>query len=345
MTPLRVAVVGLGVMGRNHVRILSELEEADLVAVCDASKDAVSRMTRKYRVAGFTSPQELFERAHPDAVTIAVPTGAHEAVAVAAFAHGLHVLVEKPIAPDMQAAERLVRAAERAGRVLAVGHVERFNPAIRELKRRLQRSELGRVFHIRAERLGPFPPRIRDVGVVVDLATHDLDVMRYLLESEPVRLYAETQRRIHTEHEDMLSAMLKFENGTVAMLEVNWVTPAKIRRISVLGERGMFAVDYLTQDLTFYENTLIGSSKRKSEGPASVGEGNVVRYRIEREEPLRLEMLSFLKAATQGTPAEVGGQDGIAALKLALDLVTSGERGRPLDLAAWPRQLTVVDQP
>ena len=137
---------------------------------------------------------------------------------------------------------------------LTVGHIERFNPAVVELQARLRAGELGRVFQVHARRVGPFPERVRDVGVVLDLAPHDIDVMRFLLDSEVARVQAETEQRINTEHEDMLAGVLRFANGVVGVLDINWLTPTKIRELSVLGERGMFVVDYLARELTFYEN-------------------------------------------------------------------------------------------
>jgi UDP-N-acetylglucosamine 3-dehydrogenase len=231
----RVALVGLGAMGRNHLRLLSELDEAVLVAVCDQDADAVAAAKRTHGVAGYRSYVEMMDREQLDAVVVAVPTRFHLEVGLAALERGLHILVEKPIAATLGDGQALVDAAARAGRLLAVGHVERFNPAVRELQRRIAAGELGRVFQVHARRQGPFPARIRDVGVVIDLATHDLDVMCHLVGSDISRVYAETEQRIHTEHEDMLNALLKFESGAVGVLQVNWLTPAKIRELSVLG--------------------------------------------------------------------------------------------------------------
>jgi len=232
------------------------------------------------------------------------------------------------------------RTADRRHRRLAVGHVERFNPAVRELKARLGRGELGRILQIHARRLGPFPPRIRDVGVVIDLATHDIDVMSHLTGGEVVRLYAETVRRINTAHEDMLSAILKFDNGTVGVLDVNWLTPTKVRDLSVLGERGMFHVNYLTQELTFYAN----SAMRPGEDPSTlsgVSEGNMVRYQIAHAEPLRVELLSFFNAIREDRPVEVGAADGIRALRLATQLMESAEQGKAIDLMPAPSRQEV----
>jgi UDP-N-acetylglucosamine 3-dehydrogenase len=332
---IRIGIIGLGVMGRNHARILEDLDEAELVAVCDPSDEAIG-WAKKHHLKGYRTHQELFERERLDAVTVAVPTRFHLEVGLAALECGLHVLMEKPIATDLDEARQLVGASTQHGAVLAVGHVERFNPAVRELKRRLDSGEVGRVFQVHSRRQGPFPSRIRDVGAVIDLATHDLDVMRYLLGVEVVRVYAETERRIHTEHEDMLNALLRFENGTVGVVQVNWLTPTKIRELNVLGERGMLQLNYITQDLVFYENS-VAIAEHPLALLTGVSEGTLVRHTVDRAEPLRVELESFLASVAGGTPPEVGGDDGLRALALALDLVQSGNERRVLDVAMEDR--------
>jgi predicted dehydrogenase len=308
------------------------MEQAELVAVCDPSEEAMA-WAREQHLTGYRAYAELFERERLDAVTVAAPTRFHLELGLAALQRGLDVLVEKPIAADLDEAQKLVDAAKSSGSILAVGHVERFNPAVRELKRRLDNGEVGRIFQLHARRQGPFPSRVRDVGAVIDLATHDLDVMRYVLGFEVVRLYAETERRIHTEHEDMLNALLKFENGTVGIVQVNWLTPTKIRELAVLGERGMLQLNYLTQDLVFFENSSASSAEQPLTLLTGVSEGNFVRHRIEHAEPLRVELQSFLGSVARKTPPEVGGEDGLRALALAMDLVRSGREGRVLDIA------------
>ncbi|HEV3101377.1 MAG TPA: Gfo/Idh/MocA family oxidoreductase [Candidatus Dormibacteraeota bacterium] len=329
---IRIGVVGLGVMGRSHARVLDEVDQADLVAVCDPTEDAMA-WARKRRLVGYRSFEELFDREKLDAVTIAVPTRFHLEVGLAAIERGLDVLMEKPIATDLDEAQQLVAAAKKRGTMLAIGHVERFNPAVRELKKRLDVGEVGRIFQVHSRRQGPFPSRIRDVGAVIDLATHDLDVMRYLLGVDVVRLYAETERRIHTEHEDMLNALLRFDNGAVGVMQVNWLTPTKIRELSVLGERGMLHLNYLTQDLTFYENSIATGSDLPLSLLTGVSEGTLLRHIVDRAEPLRVELESFLASVASKTPPEVGSEDGLKALSLALDLIRSANEGRVLDLA------------
>ena len=331
---MKAAVVGVGAMGRNHARVYREHDAADLVGVQDANPAMAERVADLYGTRAYASLDELLERERPDVVTVAVPTAQHFPVVARALDAGCHVLVEKPIAATIAEAEELVRRAASVDRVLMVGHIERFNPAIVELGRRIDAGEPGRLFQVHARRLGPFPPRVRDVGVVIDLATHDLDIMRFLTGSEVVRVYAETKREVHTTREDLMNGMIRFRNGTLGLLEINWLTPTKIREIYVTGERGMFRVDSLTQDLFFYEN----AAHTVDEWNAmivlrGVSEGVMTRFPVAKAEPLRNEIDAFIRSVRDGTPAPVTGRDGVEALRLALALIESSERGT---VVQWP---------
>jgi predicted dehydrogenase len=245
----------------------------------------------------------------------------------------VNTLVEKPIADTIENAEKIIDAVRKSKIKFTVGHVERFNPAVIELKKRLNGNELGRVFKVSAHRVGPFPKRIQDVGVVVDLATHDIDVMRYLLESEVKRVYAEAERRIHTTHEDLLNAVLKFNNNVIGILDVNWLTPEKIRELSIVGERGMFVVKYLTQELFFYENIDAKSSEYAySDILMGVTEGNVLDIRVQKMEPLRAELESFIGCVRKDKNPVVSAQDGLMALKIAYALIDSSKQERVVSL-------------
>src|SRR5438093_2922826 len=186
-----------------------------------------------------------------DAVVIAAPTTAHEAIARAAIERDVAILVEKPIAATVDEALRIVGAGRARGVPVQVGHVERFNPAVLELGRLLADGWLSAIYAIVSRRAGPFPARIRDVGVTIDLATHDVDILSWIAGERPVRVHAETARRIHADHEDLLFGLLHFPSSATGMLDVNWLTPAKRRQLVVVGEEGMFELDYLTQRLTF----------------------------------------------------------------------------------------------
>jgi UDP-N-acetylglucosamine 3-dehydrogenase len=323
---LRAGVIGLGMMGRNHVRVWDEaVPGVELVAVADPDTEAVERATQGRRARGFDDPERMFAEEELDLVSIVAPTSMHLPVTLSALRAGVNVIVEKPIAATRDEATQMIEAAEAAGRMLTVGHIERFNPAIRELRRRLVANELGRVFQVHATRLGPFPARIRDVGVVVDLAPHDLDIMRYLVGSEPVRIFAETERRIHTEHEDLFNGMLKFANGVIGVLDINWLTPTKKRTLSVTGERGMYVADYIAQDLVFYANPEAGTWV--NQGVTSVAEGEMTRRAIQRQEPLTVELAEFAAAVRNGGEPPVDPHDAMVALLLARKMVESAERG------------------
>ena len=317
--PLRAGVIGLGMMGRAHVRVWDEMVDGvELVAVADTDAGALRDAIEGREARPYADPNAMLAAEDLDLVSVVVPTSLHLPTTLAALDAGSHVLVEKPIAASRGEAEQMIEAAHAAGRMLTVGHIERFNPAIRELRRRLAANELGRIFEIRATRLGPFPARIRDVGVVVDLAPHDLDVMRYLLGSDPVRLYAETEQRIHTDHEDLFVGLLKFANGAVGVLDINWLTPTKQRTLTVTGERGMYTADYLAQQLVFYPNPA-------SDG--SVEEGKRIEREIERREPLAIELDEFARAARDGGVPPVDPHEAMVALLLARAMVESASTG------------------
>jgi len=327
----RVALIGLGAMGRNHLRVLSDLGGAELVAVCDQDARLARSAAQKHSVGAYTSWDEMLARQKLDVAIVAVPTRFHRPAGLACLNHGLHVFIEKPIAPTLEEGRQLVELASSSHLVLAVGHVERFNPAVRELQRRVAAGEIGRLFQVQARRLGPFPARIRDVGVVIDLATHDLDVMYNMVDSKVQRLYAETEQRIHTDHEDILNALLRFESGVLGVLQVNWLTPTKIRELTVLGERGLFVCNYLTQELRHYKNADMPPDANASDSPRAVTEGEAVTIAIDQAEPLRLELSSFLEAVRGEHAIVVDGEAGLRALQLAVALVRSASESRVLE--------------
>jgi predicted dehydrogenase len=310
-------------MGRNHARVFATLPEVSLIALADINEETVQQTARTYRATAYTDYRQMLEREKLDVVSIGVPTREHKEVTLDVVAHSAHVFVEKPLAISVAECQAMIDAAQRARVCLGVGHIERFNPAILELKRRLDSGQLGRVFQIRSRRVGPFPSRVMDVGVVFDLATHELNIMEYLIGSPIQTLYAETEQEIHANHEDLLSGLLKFANGAVGVLDINWLTPTKIRELSILGERGMFHVNYLTQELYFYENNYANGW----EGMVAlmgVSEGRITRYEVRKREPLVEELEQFIRAITNGEEHLIGGQEGMRAVYLAEKLVQSG---------------------
>jgi UDP-N-acetylglucosamine 3-dehydrogenase len=330
---LKAAVIGVGAMGRNHARVYTEITQTKLVGVADASLQTGQQIAAKHGVPTYVDYRELLEREKPDVVTVAVPTCYHREVAETVMAAGADVLVEKPIAATVEDAQALIDCAQTLGRRLMVGHIVRFSPAIQALKEHLTSDELGKIFQMVCRRVGPFPPRVRDVGVVIDLAPHDLDVMRFISGAEPVRVFAEVEQRIHTEHEDLVTALLRFDNEMTGVLDINWLTPQKVREVMVLGEQGMFRADDLLQDLFFYENAEVsGATWTHLSILKGVSEGRMVRYPIQRYEPLRAELEAFTSAVLNDTPMPVSGADGLAALRLALAVVESGKTQRVIEV-------------
>jgi predicted dehydrogenase len=325
----RVAVIGVGSMGKNHVRVYTEMPDVELVAVVDANPSAVEQIGRRYRLPIYTDVCEMLQKERPEAVSIAVPTSGHFSVAMHALEAGCHVLVEKPIAATLEDAEVLIRTAERLDRHLMVGHIERFNPAIIELKRRLEAGELGQIFQIYARRLGPFPTRISDVGVVMDLAPHDLDIMRYLTGSEVANIYARTKHKLSSNQDDLFVGIINFQDDIIGLLEINWLTPTKIRELYVTGMYGMFRVNYLTQDLYFYENAeKNGSNWTTISLLRGVSEGEVKQFAIHKKEPLRGELEAFIACAQGIRAPHVNGKDAKVALQLTMGLLESASTGQ-----------------
>jgi predicted dehydrogenase len=317
-------------MGANHLRVLRDLGDdvAHLQAVAEPDDSVRELALRRFGVQGFADYREMIGDKKPDLVVVAAPTHLHHEIASCALEQGAHVLVEKPIASTLEEAAELVALARKHRLWLAVGHVERFNPAIQALKLLLERDSLGRLYYLHARRLGPFPPRIRDVGVILDLATHDLDVMRYLTRSEALHVYAEAQQRIHQTREDLLLGLVRFDNGAIGMLDINWLTPTKVRELSVTGERGMYHVNYLTQDLYFYENDYTSVTWDALRSLSGVSEGTMTRLKVQKAEPLRLEYEDVLAALRDDRAPTVTGEDGLAALRLAHQLIEASQASR-----------------
>ncbi len=327
---IKVAVIGAGSMGMNHLRVLRDFNEdqVELVGVAEPYEPNLQHAISRFHIAGFTDYRQMVEQTHPDLVAVVVPTHLHFEVASYLLDQGNNVLLEKPMTSSIEEAEALIQLASIRGAKLAIGHIERFNPAVIEVKRHLIAGELGQMFHLHARRLGPFPPRIRDVGVTLDLATHDIDVMRYLADAEVEHVYSETQRYIHTSHEDLLLGILRFTNQAIGMLDVNWLTPTKVRELSITGEKGMYLINYLTQDVYFYENDYTTTTWDAIRSITGVSEGSMTRLKVQKAEPLRLEYEDVINAVRQDALPTVSGEDGLAVLKIVSQLAESNQESR-----------------
>lgn len=299
-------------IGRHHARILQQHPELEFAGAVDPAGDRYDAVADGKDV--LSSVAELVER-RPDFAVVAVPTGEHLATVRELTAGGVNVMVEKPIAADRSEAGELIELVRTAGLQGAVGHVERFNPALIALRAAMQAGDLGDVFSISTERIGPYPARIRDVGVVKDLGVHDLDLVRWLGGAPVARLSAETQNRMGGEHEDavLITGQLTGEQSFNCV--INWISPTKVRRTRVLGEKGMFVADTLASTLTFHAFD-------------GVKEGAVVEYPVGDTEPLRLELEAF--AALLRGDSEPGvvtldeGLDNVVLAEAALESAATG---------------------
>jgi predicted dehydrogenase len=320
-------------MGVNHARVYSELPEIDLIAVADVNEVAAGKVARLRDARAFTDYRDMLEECQPDIVSIAVPTRFHRQVVLDTLDAGSNVLVEKPIAATVVEGKEMGAHAKAKGLKLMVGHIVRFNPAVQLLKDLLDDGALGQIFQVRCRRLGPFPTRVQDVGVVIDLATHDLDIMNHLIGSPVTRLYAETEQKIHSAYEDTLVGTIRFANGVLASLDIDWLTPTKIREMTITGERGMFLFDDLNQELSFYENQEANGEQWPSLALLhGVSVGRMIRYPVNRREPLRAELEAFAKAVRDDLPVPVSAEDALTALELAQALVRSGQTGLVVEM-------------
>ena len=310
---IRVGLIGLGMMGRHHARVLRNLDGVKLVAVSDPGGDLHGAASG---IPLYTDVDELI--AHGlDAAVVAVPTAFHESVGSKLAEAGIHTFIEKPIAADADSGQRLVDAFAARGLVGAVGHIERFNPALQELKRRLEVGELGKVHQIATRRQGPFPGRITDVGVARDLGTHDLDLTMWLGRERFAEISSQSATLVRDGREDLIAVTGRLKNGVITNHLVNWLSPMKERVTTVTGEAGAFVADTLTADLTFYEN---GSVEAEWDALASfrgVKEGNVTRFAFPKPEPLKTEHEAFRDAILHGTSGIVTLDDGLHTLRAA----------------------------
>ena len=328
---MRGAVLGLGMIGRHHARLLQSTPQVVFAGAVDPLGDIHSAVSDPALV--FSSVAELLAAGPLDFAIVAVPTEEHLAAVREVTTAGASVLVEKPIAASAAAGRELIEIVEAAGVHGGVGHVERCNPALIELRERVNDGQLGELFLIATERVGPFPDRIRDVGVVKDLATHDLDLVRWLGGAPIAALAGQTQNRMGRPHEDLVLISGELTSGVSFNSIVDWLSPTKVRRTRVLGERGMLVADTLTADLTFYENGAVGSEWGTTQSLRGVSEGDVTRYAFPRREPLRVQLDRFIDLLAGSPDSQVvtlaEGLETLASAEAVLESAASGKTITP----------------
>jgi UDP-N-acetylglucosamine 3-dehydrogenase len=309
---LRAGVIGVGAMGKNHARLYSELNGVELIGVSDVNETLAASVARSYDCKPYADYHDLLDK-NLDAISIVVPTTLHKKVALDAIQKGINVLVEKPIADTVENADEIIKAARQNKVKLMVGHVERFNPAIIKLKELINSGLLGKVVSISAKRVGPYNPRIRDVGIVLDLGTHDIDIMSYLCGEKIKEVYASAGTVVHS-HEDHAIITLNFGSGSSGVIDTNWLTPHKVRNLTVIGSQGIAEVNYIEETLRIFDQEWVRDAK------------------VERVEPLKLELLHFIDCVQHDRKPLVSGEDGRHALAVALAAVESARTGKVCEI-------------
>ncbi len=314
---LKIAIIGAGIMGNLHARTYSTLHNIDLVAVCDIDKLNCEKLAGLYETKFYSDYKKLLLEESLDGVSITVPTLLHKEVALACIDQGINILIEKPLAGSVEEANQIVKAAYKKAVILGVGHIERFNPVIAKLKELIKEGIFGKVVSIVIKRVGLFPPRVKDVNVVTDLAVHDLDIVCNILGKLPHSIFATGGKGINATRVDYADIFLDF-GETSCYLQTNWITPIKIRSLSLTGTLGYCELDYITQELTLYKSNYSGVVPQEFERfVKELGKPEKITVEIKKEEPLKLEIIDFIDAIIQKRQPLVTGEEGELAIKLS----------------------------
>lgn len=329
---LKVAVIGVGAMGRNHVRSYSTLNGIKLVGVADVNERQGRKIAKSYHTKFYASYLDLISNEKPQAVSVVVPTSLHFKVAMDCINCGISVLVEKPLTSTVEEAEKLVREAKKRKVVLLVGHIERYNPVVTKLQKLMKEGEFGDILSIVVKRVGLYPPRVSDVNVVTDLAVHDLDIICSLLGKAPIQVYARGGKGMNNKRIDHAEIFLDFDKFS-CFIQVNWITPVKIRTLSITGKKGYAEIDYVAQKLEIYKsNNYTTLPSGFQEFLSKFGSPRKEQIRLKGEEPLRLELEDFIQSVRLKRPTLVTPEEGIRAVMLSQAVLQSITKSKPIPL-------------
>jgi UDP-N-acetylglucosamine 3-dehydrogenase len=333
MNDLGIGLIGAGQMGSLHAQTWDKIPAGRLVAIAEPNQALAAERIGRRQIGWYADYRELLERSDIDAVCVCAPSEHHARISLDAIAAGKHVFVEKPIATTLEDGLRMSSAATIAHRKLMVGHIERFNPAVQKLVELVDEGHLGQIFRVHATRVGPLPVRIRDTGVAIDLATHDLDIMQHVLRRDISSIYAEGSRFLHPTQEDMIACLLRFgEGGPSGLLDVNWLMPEKRREITIVGEGGMVHASYLTQDVWFTESVTAQGEWSELAQIRGSAAGAAIRFALRRVEPLKAELEAFAECVLEDRPEPITAVEGCRALAAALAVRDSAAHSRRVTL-------------
>jgi len=314
MKKLGVAVIGTGFWGKNHARVYRELPSTELVAICDVDAKRAKNIADQFGAKMYTNSARMLKNKDIEAVSICTWSTMLAKEALRALRAGKHVLVEKPMATNTRQAKRLIETAEENGLHLTVGFLMRFIPGLQHIREAIEKRKIGDLVCVTAKRVGQWPERIGDIGVVKDTAIHDIDVMRYISNEDPISVYAKAGSMKHAKFEDYAQIMLKYEDVKSAFIESNWLTPYKTRTLTVTGSEAIMRLDYITQDLWI-------ESAKESFQP-----------RFPFQEPLKLELQHFAECVTEKKKPLIAGNDGLKALRIAEAALRSSAKNRMVNL-------------
>ncbi|MFX0169273.1 MAG: Gfo/Idh/MocA family oxidoreductase [Candidatus Hodarchaeota archaeon] len=307
MKPVGVGVVGVGAWGKNHARVFSELDKANLIAIVDRDNDRARTLAKRFNTQHFSDVDDLLRLEDVDAITICTPTVTHADIALQAIEAGKHILVEKPMTDTVQQAHRIIDAAKSAKSILMVGFVERFNPSVQTAVEVIDEGNIGELVLGSARRLGPFvPERVADIGIIKDLAIHDIDIARYMVKQEATSVYAIAGSLYH-KYEDHANLVIRFDDKPTFFIECNWLTPHKLRGLNITGSRGVLSLDYISQEVSLGTNQWIQKSTASW------------------DEPLKHELTHFIQSVAQQQEPLTSGRDGLEALKIAEAALVSAQ--------------------
>lgn len=318
---LRVAVIGAGNMGKNHLRNYFLMDDAELVGLADINPET-EKLAKEFEAAFFTDYKTMLDELKPDAVSIVVPTPFHYEVAREVMSRGIHCLLEKPIASSVEEAEKLISLSKDQGIVFTVGHIEHYNPLIVELKKLLDKKTIGEITSIVCKRVGGFPAVEPRTDVIIDLAVHDIGIMGYLLGTHPKKVYSHGSRTHHSQKVDSAEILVDYGNAS-GFVQANWLTPVKIRTISVTGSKGYIEGNYITQELEYYKHNMAHKKNEDFEAfVKAMGEPERKKIKVEFKEPLRVELGAFLaKIRKESGPELVNPELAKEALDVAIKAI------------------------
>jgi UDP-N-acetylglucosamine 3-dehydrogenase len=314
MKKLGVAVIGTGFWGKNHARVYKELASTELVAICDVNADRAKSVADQFGAKAYTSNARMLKNEKIEAVSVCTWSTNLAQEALKALKAGKHVLVEKPMATNTKQAEKLLETAEKNDLHLTVGFLMRFIPGLQHIREAVENKKIGELVCAAAKRVSQWPERIGDVGVVKDMAIHDIDVMRYISNEDPITVYAKAGSMRHRKFEDYAQIMLTYKDGKSAFIESNWLTPYKTRTLTVTGSDAIMRLDYITQELWIEEPK------------------ENLQPRYPWQEPLKLELQHFADCISEKKKPLITGADGLKALQIAEAALRSSAKNRAIKL-------------